>query len=850
MTTALRALARVAWRDIARHRARSVLVTGLVLLPVAAMVAGISIYRTTEPSAEASVTARMGRADMLAMGISRADLAAYLPPGSVIEPLVYVDNNLVIVGTRPTIQVSAMDIDGLAAGMRTLVFGRLPNGPAEAAISRAVESMANVSIGGQLSLEGGETFTIVGIVENPMYLADVIVQTDPNAAPEPQADVASWLVGLPAGTDPAPLVDGITDPETGAQDFLLEARNYGGLQVFGGDGLGMSGYILILGGLALVEAALIASAAFAVSIRRRQRELGLLAATGATPRQLAGIVVAEAAILGAAACVGGVLVGVAGALALTPWLDELTQRRNPPLVVDQFGLIGPVVIGLVAALIAAIVPARTVARVPVLLALSGRRPAHARASTTFKVGLVMVAVAAVATFVGSTMRNAGMDATSIVLLLSGAVLSTLGFGACGPWLLERLERLANRLPLAGRIAFRDTARARSRSSPIVTAILAGCAAAVALGAWQTSRDAEEIAGWRPNVYADQIEITGAAAAAVGQDMLDEPGVVGGMQIPLLTPDDPAIFATYQLPDARDEEGDLIDLTDSCGNCNPEAFQAYFAWMIAAGSPELLALAHAASAADELQAGKAVVITYRPVEATYLEILFQRDNPEAPDGIELVQRMTLPVHVIHAEPYGTLPQVFLPDSAIADLGLVVVESDSEIGGDLGRTFVVQYDHPITTADFDRARAVAANELDTFAQLNTPPERPGEGFRIVTILLVLLFAVSVTGIAIALGEAEARPEQRSLLALGADPRLRRRIVAARAAVVALLAGVLAVPAGLLPIWGIFVSRGSPIAVPAIEIVGAVVALPLLAVASAWLLSRPIPDWNAFRNVRPGE
>ena len=69
-------------------------------------------------------------------------------------------------------------------------------------------------------------------------------------------------------------------------------------------------------------------------------------------------------------------------------------------------------------------------------------------------------------------------------------------------------------------------------------------------------------------------------------------------------------------------------------------------------------------------------------------------------------------------------------------------------------------------------------------------------------------------------------------------------------ALLAGLLAVPAGLLPIWGIFVSRGSPLAVPALEIVGAVVALPLLAIVSSLLLSRPIPDWNAFRNVRPGE
>jgi hypothetical protein len=71
-----------------------------------------------------------------------------------------------------------------------------------------------------------------------------------------------------------------------------------------------------------------------------------------------------------------------------------------------------------------------------------------------------------------------------------------------------------------------------------------------------------------------------------------------------------------------------------------------------------------------------------------------------------------------------------------------------------------------------------------------------------------------------------------------------------VLALLAGVLSVPAGLLPIWGIFVSRHSAIAVPTIEIAGAVLVLPVLAVLSSWLLSRPIPDWNAFRNVRPGE
>ena len=839
--SSVRALARVAWRDIARHRGRSLLVVVLVALPVAGMVAGISIERTTRPTQDREDIAAMGRADLLATGVSRDELVAHLPAGSVVERLAIADGNLVLPGARPSVQVDGMDLDGLAAGMRTLIEGRLPVGAGEAAISRTVEKLANVGIGGQVTLDAGPTLTVVGIVENPMFLPEPTVLVDPNAVAVP-AEFPSWLVALPAGADPQAVVEATVDPNTGEQSVPIQTRSSGRIVGVGGDST--FGLILIFGAIALVEAALIASAAFAVSIRRRQRELGLLAATGATPGQLSGTVVIGAAILGSVAAVAGVVLGLIGAVALSPWLDDLTQHRNPALVIDLPGMVGPVAIGFGAAVVAAIVPARTVARVPVLVALSGRRPSQTRARATFRLGLFMVGVAAVMTVVGATMPNAGLDAASLVLLAGGAVVSTLGFGACGPWLLERLGRLADRLPLAGRIAFRDTARARSRSSPILTAILAACAFVVAIGAWQTSRDAEELAGWRPSVYPDQIAIAGPGAAQAGQRLLAEPGAVGGMVIPSLGLEDPDISTTYQLPDARDGNGRLIDLTDQCSNCRPEAFQAYFAWLVAAGTPELLKLAHAESAADELRQGHAVLIAYRPLTATYLEILFQRY--QGSDWADVV-RLRLPVHVLQAQPYGTLPQLFLPDATIAQLGLIERPAET-FGGDT--TFVVQFDHPVAASEFETAQAVAAGFSNTFVRENTPPVRAGEGFRIVTIALLLLFAVSVTGIAIALGEAESRPEQRSLLALGADPNLRRRITAARAATLALLAGVLAVPAGLLPVWGMFASRGSPVALPTLEIVGAVVVLPFLAITTSWLLSRPIPDWNAFRNVRPGE
>jgi putative ABC transport system permease protein len=837
-----RALALVARRDISRHRLRSVLVVALIALPVAAMVAGTAIYRTTQSTPERDDIARMGRADLIAFGASRETLAQYVPASSSLEPNVSTEGQIVVPGGRPGVTIRALAVDGLATGILNLVDGRAPKGSGEAAITAAVGKLSNVSIGGQIELGDGRSVTVVGLVENPMYLGDRSVVLDPAVA-DFDPELATWLIGLPPGADPEAIVAAVTDPATGAQQISIQSRLSSRITVIGEDSGSAS--ILILGSLALVEAALIASAAFAVSIRRRQRELGLLAATGATPRQLAGTVLIEGAILGLVACVAGVVLGFIGAFGLTPFLDDLTQRRNGPLVVDGLGLIGPVAIGFLAAMIAAIVPARTVARVPVLLALSGRRPPHAPARRTLWFGLAAVGLSAAMTVVGATMRNAGGDTLSILLLIGGAVLSTLGFGACGPWLLEKLEAVTSRLPLAGRIAFRDTARGRSRSSPIVTAILAGCAAAIALGAWQTSRDEENLRGWVPGLYPDQLAMTGpgSAAAEAGKVLRGEPGVIDGTLMEYLGYDDPNVLIEYQLPDATDNDGKLINTRDQCSNCNP-GFDALQVYRPAPATPDILRMAHAESAIADLAKGDAVVLSYRAATATKLEILLYRD----PSGAGNVERITLPVRLIRVPVVGgRLPDLFLPDKTIRELGLVVPKQTGEFEPP---PYVVRYDHQVTDADVAHAQEVASRYPDTFALIDTPPVRQGAEFRLVIMALVLLFAVSVTGIAIALGEAESRPEQRSLLAIGADPRLRRRIAGARAAVLALLAGILAVPAGLLPIWGIFVSRGSPIAVPTLEIAGAVLALPLLAVFASWLLSRPIPDWNAFRNVRPGE
>jgi hypothetical protein len=63
---------------------------------------------------------------------------------------------------------------------------------------------------------------------------------------------------------------------------------------------------------------------------------------------------------------------------------------------------------------------------------------------------------------------------------------------------------------------------------------------------------------------------------------------------------------------------------------------------------------------------------------------------------------------------------------------------------------------------------------------------------------------------------------------------------------MAGLLAVAGGLLPAWGLLASRDTPLVVPVAEVGAAVLILPLVAIAGALLLSRPIPPWSAFRDV----
>jgi putative ABC transport system permease protein len=813
--SAARLLLRIGRQSILRSRWRSLLIVLLILVPVAGMVGLATVLKTITPTAERSATDQMGQADLLVYpsepGGDEAALRELLPAGSTIDRMFATSETLVVPGVAVSVTLRSHDPEGVGRGMLTLVSGRYPATTGEVAISASVEKLASVDIGGTIDLRELGTAKVVGIIEQPLSLTARIVLADPSLATRAMAsNSADWLVALPTGYD----VQSINLPEDsptvgGSSEPFYSTTRSARLRAAGG----LGAVTLVLGGLALVDASLVAAAAFAVGVRRRQREIGLLAAAGASPRQLAGSVLAEALLLGGSAALLGAVVGILGALALSPFLDDLTGHRNPTIALDLPIMASALALGIVATVVAALGPASSAAHLPVLDALSGRRPPTTSSRRAFGFGIAVLVLGVTLTAAGAALRLVDpVSGLSLVMLLGGAVLGTLGLGSCSPWLLGQLERPAGRLPLASRIALRDTARARTRNGAIVTALLAATGGVVALGAYQASVEASYLAQFRPPLLADQIFVSGGIGVPeAGPEVARQLGAIAGSLIPGVGGDARYVW---------------ISPTDSTDPNVPLATQN-----VTVGNAELLKALGAEAAVDDFERGAVVVLTDKTAPLTQVTVHVASTS----DGSE-VSKIRLPVHVIPlGMSFEDLPGAVISAETAARLGVPAGQS---------QRYILRLGHPVTEEDAARAAAIAAKYPDTWTLTSRPAEIAGSGFRILLIAGSILFALSVTGIAVALGEAESRPEQRTLLAIGADRRVRRRITAARAGVIALLGGVLAVPAGLLPVWGLLLTRKAPLVVPVPEVVAAVALLPVLAIAATWLFSRPIPDWHAFR------
>src|SRR5216683_3352280 len=189
---------------------------------------------------------------------------------------------------------------------------------------------------------------------------------------------------------------------------------------------------------------------------------GMLAAVGATRKQLRMVMVAGGAVVGVIAAVAGTIVGLAAWIAAAPGLDTFAGHRIDRLNIP-WGLVAlGMLLAVVTATAAAWWPARAAARLPVTLALSARpprpRPAHRPA--------ILAALAIVAGVVFLGLANQ----TRPPLIIAGALAMTLGILLISPLAIRVLAALGRRAPVAVRLALRDLARHQARSAAALAAI--------------------------------------------------------------------------------------------------------------------------------------------------------------------------------------------------------------------------------------------------------------------------------------------------------------------------------------------------------------------------------------------
>jgi putative ABC transport system permease protein len=177
-----------------------------------------------------------------------------------------------------------------------------------------------------------------------------------------------------------------------------------------------------------------------LSVEERRRETAVAAALGASPLSVLSGFLAEAAVLGAAGSVIGILLGIVIARPVVASASDLTQRFvgvNVPVVVESSVVVIGLVTGVLLAVLAAIIPSLSASKTAIATELSGRaaheygksRSIWRRAAALLAIGFAGVIVVRLATLSGglesweASIANAGTVIAVVGLLLAAAYLS-------------------------------------------------------------------------------------------------------------------------------------------------------------------------------------------------------------------------------------------------------------------------------------------------------------------------------------------------------------------------------------------------------------------------------------------
>lgn len=579
---------------------------------------------------------------------------------------------------------------------------------------------------------------------------------------------------------------------------------------------GTRAVLVIIATSVMIEIVLLACPAFAVGVRRQRRQLALLAANGATPQQLRRTVLGQALVLGVLSSVAAAGLGIAiAAFVVRVGPDLVPAASFGPFTIAWPAVLLTVVLGSVAAVAAAYVPAVQASRQDVATVLAGRR-GEVRSRRGLPIVGLLVAAAGVLTCFTLGTRPGGEVAVagSTIAMVVGAVMVTPAF-------IGLVGGLGGSLPLPLRLAVRDTARSRSRSAPAIAAIMASVAGITAIGIGSAS-DFEQ----SRREYVAQAPAGRAVVQVTAADLGPVLDIIERSTGERWTP----------IARAGDEQGSV-----SASSVGDTGRSEYVGDVQVAEADTLRAwgVRLTQAQARALDGGQALSSTDGPLERPG-RVRLEYDG----------EGSTIKGTVLTGRP-ADLRQARAGDSSPMLHGVVISPTTARAHG-----LPVTADQAISpvgapaltpTEESDLAERVAGFSPEASLAVE-------RGFQESwTIALGALLAVG--GIAVLVGTLtatalalnDARPDFATLAAVGARPRTRRWAAGSQALVLALLGTLLGVVVGFVPglavTWPLTVNgwqtdvaaQGPVVAVPWLMLGGLVVAVPLGAALVATLFTR---------------
>jgi putative ABC transport system permease protein len=360
----------------------------------------------------------------------------------------------------------------------TLVEGRSPVADREVVVPRG----SGIPVGGSITIltaTGPSAWRVAGLIE-----ADRLYVSDTTASRLAPGVRVIGLTGGPHLAQVNALAGGATvlaGSALGDLEPRSDARTrWIGLQV-----------ITAMTALSAFACAFVIASTFALTVHQRRREIGLLRATGATPAQVRGSVVREAAMVGIVAGSAGTLLG----LVLSPLIGKVLvdAEFEPPSFAVGFhfpAILAGVAAGPLLAVAGSLMAARRAARVGPLEALR-QAQVEPRPMTRLRwiVGLLCTSGGVVAGLATTTTDDFSDLATFALL---GAMLLVVGATVLAPAAVPLLVRVLLR-PARGPIAtvMRESALAGARrtASTAAPVLLTVAFAVFIAGNVQTSADA-------------------------------------------------------------------------------------------------------------------------------------------------------------------------------------------------------------------------------------------------------------------------------------------------------------------------------------------------------------------------